>query len=261
MKYSVSDIVQQMLSDTDGDEINSIDDTTEALQAAYILRSTYDNIITNSKIEYFKRGVQFDGVSDTDHPNYLKLPSTIQEMTYIAYDVSKKDRPVHYQELTYLYPDEFLNRQAQLNTKQDNVVKIRDYSGIVYYIQNDKAPQYWTTFDDKYLVLDSFNHDVESTVHKNKTQAIAYISPVFEMKDDYIPDLPADMFPYLISEAKAMFSSKIRQVDSAKDEQWSTIHRRRMSRKSWQAKGGIRTPDYGKRGYTGRRSAYFDKSY
>ncbi|WP_033928775.1 hypothetical protein, partial [Vibrio cholerae] len=62
MKYSVVDIVQDMLSDSDGDNVNSIDDTTESLQAAYILRSSYDNLITNSKIDYFRRGIQFDGV-------------------------------------------------------------------------------------------------------------------------------------------------------------------------------------------------------
>ncbi|ADX87693.1 hypothetical protein [Vibrio phage JSF23] len=264
MKYTVIDIVQDMLSDSDGDNVNSIDDTTESLQAAYILRSSYDNLITNSTIDYFRRGVQFDGVSDVDKPNYLKLPDNIQEMTYLAYDTSMKERPVSYTELKYLYPDEFLARQATLNSGQANVQKVRDYNGIVYFIQNDKAPQFWTSFDDEYLVLDSYNKDVESTIHKDKTQGIAYISPKFVMEDDWIIDLPADMFPYLISEAKAAFSAKIRQMDSAKDEQWATIHRRRMSRKSWQAKGGIRLPNYGRPTSStspNRRSPYFDKSY
>lgn len=264
MKYSVLDIVQQMLNDTDGDEVNSIDDTTESMQAAYILRSAYDNIITNSTIDYFHRGIQFDGVSDEDYPNYLKLPDNIQELTYLAYDVSLKDRPVSFKELTYIYPDEFLLRQSQLNSTKENIQKVRDYNGVVYFITNNRAPTYWTSFDDKYIVFDSYNKDVESTIHKEKTQGMAYISPKFELADDYIPDLPADMFPYLISEAKASFSNKIRQMQSVTDEAWSTLHRRRMSRKQWQVKGGIRTPNYGKpssMANTTRRSPYFDKSY
>lgn len=265
MKYSVIDIVQDMLNDTDGDEVNSIDDTTESLQAAYILRSTYDNLVTNSTIEYFRRGVQFDGVSDVEKPNYLKLPRDIQEMTYLAYDTSRGNQPITYTELKYLYPDEFLARQDNLNTNQDHVQKVKDYNGVVYFITNNAPPHYWTSFDGKFVVLDSYNSEVESTIHKEKTQGIAYISPKFVMEDDWEPDLPADMFPYLISEAKAAFSSKIRQVESAKDEQWATIHRRRMSRKSWQANGGLRLPNYGRTGHVSagvkHRSPYFDKSY
>lgn len=264
MKYSVLGIVQQMLNDTDGDEVNSIDDTTESMQAAYILRSSYDNIITNSSIEYFHRGIQFDGVSDTDKPNYLKLPENIQEMTYLAYDVSTKDKPITFQEMKYLYPDEFLAKQSSLNSTKDNVERVKDYNGLVYFIANNRAPMYWTSFDDQYIVFDSYNKEVESTIHKEKTQGMAYISPKFVMEDDWIPDLPADMFPYLISEAKASFSNKIRQMQSVTDEAWSTLHRRRMSRKNWQAKGGIRLPNYGKpsKGVGSvKRSAWFDKSY
>lgn len=259
IKKSVLDIVQDMLNDTDGDEVNSIDDTTESMQAAYILRSTYYNVITNTEIDYFRRAVQVDGVSDLDHPNYLKLPDDIQELVEVQYDVSK-DARLRFEPVHYLYPDEFLARQNRLASDKDNVEKVRDWDGMVYLITNDQPPRYWTSFDDQYIVFDSYNKDVEDTIHKNKTQAVAYISPSFSLDNDAIPDLPADMFPYLISEAKAAFAAKIRQERSAMDEKWSTLHRRRMSRKNWQAKGGIRTPNFGRnprRG--GRRNPYFDK--
>lgn len=257
MKKSVIDIVQDMLNDTDGDEVNSIDDTAEATQAAYILRSTFENIVTNSTIDFYRRGIQFDGVSDLTHPNYLKLPVEVQQIELVKYDCST-DVGAKFKTIQYLYPDEFLARQNMLDTTKPNVQKVRDYDGIVYYVQNDKAPEFWTSFDDKYLVFDSFDTSVEDTIHKNKTQGIAYINPKFDIRDDYVPDLPSDMFPYLISEAKAAFASKIRQARSEEDEKWATLHRRRMSRKSWQAKGGIRTPNYGRTGRTGKhKNPYF----
>lgn len=259
MKKSVIDIVQDMLNDTDGDEVNSIDDTAEATQAAYILRSTFENIVVGSTIDYYRRGIQFDGLSDTDFPNYLKLPENIQQVEFIQYDKSKDNDKVQFQDVQYLYPDEFLARQNNLDSSRDNVIAVRDFGGLTYLVQTDKAPDCWTSFDDKHIVFDSFNTDVEDTVHKNRTQGIAYISPVFELRDDYIPDMPADMFPYLISEAKACFSSKIRQARSEDDAKWSTLHRRRMSRKNWQAHGGIRTCNYGRPsgGIGKRKNPYF----
>lgn len=247
MKKSVIDIVQDMLNDTDGDEVNSIDDTAEATQAAYILRSTFENIVTNSTIDFYRRGIQFDGMSDLTHPNYLKLPEEVQQLELVKYDVSTEGS-AKFTDIKYLYPDEFLAKQNMLDTTRDNVQKVRDYDGIVYYVQNDKAPEFWTSFDDEHIIFDSFNNKVENTIHKNKTQGIAYVNPKFVLEDKHVPDLPSDMFPYLISEAKAAFSSKIRQARSEEDAKWATLHRRRMSRKNWQAKGGIRTPNYGRMG-------------
>ena len=257
MKKSLIDIVQDMLSDTDGDEVNSIDDTTEATQAAYIVRSTFENIVVGSTIDYYRRGIQFDGMGDTEYPNYLKLPENIQQLEFIQYNKTTDDR-VRFENLTYLYPDEFLARQNSLDSTSDTVQEVRDFGGVTYLIQNNKAPDFWTSFDDSHIVFDSYNKEVEDTIHKNKTQGIAYISPVFELRDDYIPDLPADMFPYLISEAKSAFSTKIRQTQSEEDAKWSTLHRRRMSRKNWQAKGGIRMANYGKPPKQGhKKNPYF----
>ncbi len=41
MKYTLLEIVQEILSDMDSDEVNSIDDTTESEQVATIVKSTY----------------------------------------------------------------------------------------------------------------------------------------------------------------------------------------------------------------------------
>jgi len=44
-KMTVLEIVQDILNDIDGDEVNSIDDTLESEQVAQIVKSTYDAII------------------------------------------------------------------------------------------------------------------------------------------------------------------------------------------------------------------------
>lgn len=44
-KLTLLDIVQDVLSDMDSDEVNSINDSIEALQVAAIAKSTFYNII------------------------------------------------------------------------------------------------------------------------------------------------------------------------------------------------------------------------
>ena len=47
MKYTLLEIVQEILSDMDSDEVNSIDDTVESQQVASIVRSAYMAIMSN----------------------------------------------------------------------------------------------------------------------------------------------------------------------------------------------------------------------
>ena len=47
MKYTLLAIVQEILSDMDSDEVNSIDDTVESQQVASIVRSAYMAIMSN----------------------------------------------------------------------------------------------------------------------------------------------------------------------------------------------------------------------
>jgi len=44
-KMTVLEIVQDILNDLDGDAVNSINDTVEALQIAQIVKTTFNNIL------------------------------------------------------------------------------------------------------------------------------------------------------------------------------------------------------------------------
>jgi hypothetical protein len=150
------------------------------------------------------------------------------------------------EEVKYLYPDQFL-RITSTRNNSDNTLNITDFSGSNIIIFTDRAPQYWTSFDDNYIVCDSFNEAIETTLQSSKTQVLAYMEPSWVHLDDAVPDLPSQAFSLLLEEAKSTAMIKLKQIVDQKAEQKSKRQRQKMSRENWQAHGGVRYDNYGRR--------------
>lgn len=242
------EIVQDILNDLDSDEANSINDTVEAAQVAQIVRSCFDEIISRRNWPHLKTLIQLEAAGSTTYPNYLQLPSGIKELITFKYNVIKDgETKLKYRDVKFKENDEFLEIVNNRNSDLDNIQQVQDFSGIVLLIQNDKAPDFWTTFDDEYIICDSYDSAVDDTLKKNKTQAIAYKEPSWTHDDDFVPDLPEEAFSLLIEEAKSTAFIVLKQMANQKAEQKATRQHRWLSRKSWRAKGGIIYPDYGRK--------------
>jgi hypothetical protein len=150
------------------------------------------------------------------------------------------------EEVKYLYPDQFLRVTATRNLS-DNTENITDFSGSNIIVFNDRAPQYWTSFDDEYIVCDSYNKDIEDTLRSSKTQVLAFMEPTWVHLDNAVPDLPSQAFSLLLEESKATAMIKLKQIVDQKAEQKSKRQRQKMSRENWQAHGGVRYDNYGRR--------------
>jgi hypothetical protein len=249
MKKSLLEIVQDILNDLDSDAVNSIDDTVEAQQVANIVKQCFEEMQANRKWRYTRSLIQLDHVGDLNKPNYLKLPERVSELSSFNYDKRKvgQTKPV-LQEVKYKEPDEFLRYVSNRNADNDNVVEVTDFGGTTLLIFNNAAPVYWTSFDDTHLITDSYDVEVDDTLRKSKTQCIAYLSPLWEHRDDAIPDLPEEAFPALVEEAKSTAFYVIKQMANQKAEQKASRQNRWLARKQWRAAGGIQYPDYGRKG-------------
>lgn len=240
-------IVQEILSDMDSDVINSIDDTDEAGQVAQIVKSTYDAMISNRNWAHTKRILKVDVYSDNTKPTHLLVQDEIKEMISIFYDKKKLgETRLQYLEVDWLEPDDFLRFTNKRNNDDTNTMVVTDPSGVKLLIQNDKAPTYYTSFDDKTIVFDSYDSTVDNTIQTSKTQARAYVIPEFLISDDTIPDLPREAFSALIEEAKSKAMFKLKQMSDSKAEQESVRQQKWLSRKNWTVNGGIRFPNYGR---------------
>lgn len=248
MKYTLLEMVQDILSDMDSDEVNSIDDTVEAQQVAQIIKTCYFEMIANRNWPHLRKLIQLDPSLDTTRPVYLKIPEEVKELEFLRYDITKADKVnQEWRTLKYKEPIEFLDYVSTRNSSNDNVVKITDHSGVELLIVNDLAPTYWTSFDDVHLIVDSYDKEVDDTIKKSKTAACVYINPSWERMDESVPNLPIEAFPALLEEAKSTAFLALKQMANQKAEQKAKRQQSWLSRKAWTAKGGIQFPDYGRK--------------
>ena len=260
-KLTLLDMVQDILSDLDSDEVNSINDTVEAQQVASRIQTTFFDIIGNRNWPHLKSTLQIDSSNDLTKPTHLVLPENIKELTYFGYDVRKvTDVRTRYEKIRYVEPQEFLIRTNPRNDNNSNVIVVVDEVDLL--ILNDRAPTFWTSFNDTEMVLDAFDSAVDDTIKTDKTQAVAYLSPTFSLVDDFVANLPVEAFPAFLSKAKTACFNILKQEFNQLENDESMRQQRWLSRKAWKAHASKIYPDYGRRSakaQTRLRSTLFDK--
>lgn len=248
MRKTLLEIVRAILSEMDSDDVNSIQDTTEALQVADIVRGCFEEMTSDRNWPGHRELTQIEHSGDPSKPTHLKLPQGCRELVFLKYDKTKDPASTtQVQELIYKYPDEFLRMSSTRSKSSGSIDFITDFGGTQIAVLNNIAPTYWTSFDDKYIVCDSYNKEVEAALQQSKTQALLYRSPIWVHKDDAIPELPEDAFSALIEESKSTAFFVLKQMANDKAEQKAVRQRRWLSRKAWRAKGGVRYENYGRR--------------
>jgi hypothetical protein len=246
-KRDLLDMVQEILSDIDSDEVESIDDTVEAEQIVSILKSTYYAMMNNRDWPHLRRSIQISSLGDTAKPTHMKIQDGVKELCFLKYNKQKvgttrKD----YGDITFLQPDHFLHKTNQEDSSSSNVLVVTDQGGIEVLVRTNRAPSYATSFDDEYVVFDSYDSEVDSTMQESKIQAVAYVIPSWSSADDFIPDLPENAFPLLVEEAKSKAALRLAQKPDEKAEQEAGRQNRWLARKARRINGGIQYPNYGR---------------
>lgn len=248
-KMTVLEIVQDILSDMNSDNVNSIADTEEALQVAQILKTTYYEIIDNGTWPHLQELATLDNLGDTNRPNILKLPDNVDKIKFLKYDRKEKETdPSDYTTIIYLEPLDFMDKISGRDSTASSIIEVPDIeSGVKLLIRNDIAPSYYTSFDDEYLFFDSYNAAIDTTLQGSKSQIGAIRSPVFQLVDTYTPDLPSYAFSFLLAETKSTCFNTIKTIPNAKEEQKARRQRRKVSfNKDRSNNSAVIYPDYGR---------------
>jgi hypothetical protein len=234
MKYTLLEIVSDILSDMDSDFVDSINDTDEATQVAQIVKTTYQAMMSNRNWPHTARLIHLTPFTDNTLPTHMRVEEEYKELISVFYDCRKTlTGRLDFRQMKYLEPDAFLRYINQRNSTDPNTLTISDPSGIILLITSNKAPEYFTSFDDTNIVFDSYDSVMDTTLQGSKTQARAYTIPEFEMVDSFIPDLPDEAFSALIEEAKSKAMFKLKQTQDIKAEQEANRQQRWLSRKAW----------------------------
>lgn len=223
MKYTVLDLVQAVLSSTDSLEVNSIGDTAESLQVATIVRTAYFDLIARGAFPENYSNFNLTGSGDATKPVLMYLPNDVADLKVLQYNKRTADDDTDKFSEVFATPiEDFLKRMHMLDTTEDNVASFvhtaNDYQITIAY-NTDLAPRYFTSLDDRTILFDSYNSEVDTTLQGSKT--ICYGKRVIDWtaSDTFIPALDDEQFALLLNESKALAWAELKQTQHPKAEQ------------------------------------------
>lgn len=274
MKLTLLELTQDILSSISGDEVDSITDTIESTQVANIIKDCYFNIVVKADLDEHFNLFNLTSTDDTT-PTMLERPDNVETLEWFKYnkrltpmdgDVAVGEMPVgDSRDLTsnidlwtyvqYLSPHQFLDHVQQFD-QADEYTGSFTYNGNAYattvYFRTDTGPTYWTSFDDKYIVCDSYDQYVDEYLRTNKTNCFGKLSPTWTHVDSFIPDLDSQQFNLLKNESKALAWAELKQASHARAERESRVGWIQMERdkKGLPAKDKVwrdSLPNYGRK--------------
>lgn len=246
-KMTLLEIVQDVLNDMDSDEVNSITETVEANQIANICRSVYYDVITTLDLPEHMELLTVTGLSNSSRPNYMDADS-VTEIKELRYNVSDTVGELEYKLIEYVTPEEFIKKIVTRDTAATEVIVVTDpTNGISLPILNNKMPDFYTSFDDRYLCFDSYDSTVESFLQTSKTMVLGIKLPSFSLVNGAIPDLDDTVFPYYLAEVKSRALSLLKGGPDIKVEQFARKHRYFQRNNRWKTGEQRILNDYGRR--------------
>lgn len=220
MKMTLLQMVQSIMSDMESDAVTSITDTPESEQVASTARDVYFQMITNKIIPEHYSLHQLTTAS-TSAKVFMKIPDTVARVETIKYDkILTGETRLNYGDVCYMDPDVFLDRALANDTTDTDVTTAQDpTSGLTIHVRSDAAPSYWTSFDDEYIVFNSFDSSVDANgLVGTKTLCRGKIIPTWTMADAFVPDIDENLFPLLLAEIKSTCFVNLKQTANPKIE-------------------------------------------
>lgn len=248
-QQTLLDIVQGILSEMNSDPVNDISDTAEAMQVARLVKRTFTDLVNDRLWPGNRKLAALVASSDPAQPAHMSLPDNVREIEWVKYDVRDSGSdPITLRSIIYKEPEAFIELVMSRDASAANVLTVVDNSGRPLLILSDASPTYYTSFDDKHLVFDSYDSAVDSTLQASKTQLYVEVEPEFLLENDFIPEMPTKFFPLLVSEATAAAFLKVKEVFSATDAASARRQRHFLSRRPKRASdNGYKRPDFGRK--------------
>ena len=221
MKYTLLQLVQQILASMQGDEITAIADTEESRAVALIVKENYFYITGRADLPEHNELYQLTETSSST-PTLMTMPSTSATIEWLKYNHKlTADTDNNYQYVKYMSSESFLD---MLNSQNSDESFVDQYNLTInsntFSIKHrtDKMPEWWTTWNDGQILFDSYDSTEETFLRKTKTMVYGVINPVWTHTDSAVPDLDVQQFSLLLQESKAQCFSELKQVTNTNAE-------------------------------------------
>lgn len=224
-KYTLLELVQQVMSSMDSDAVTSISDTVESQQVVDIIRTVYDDIRSRGDLTVNKTLFNLTASGTSLKPVLMTLPTGFDRVEWIKYNVIKTgDTDPNWIELQFLPLDQFMQMTQSMNASETTVdamtITSADGYTLTFNYRNDKGPDYWTTFDDVTIIFDGIDKVVDtSTLQSVKTIAYGTKTYTWSATDGFVPDLQPSQFALLLNESKSLAWAEMKQTMHQKAEQ------------------------------------------
>lgn len=222
MKRSLLSIVQTILSSMDSDEVNSISDTTEALQVAEIVKTVYYDIAALSNLPRDQLPFQLQASGDPTLPVTMYIPDGVDEILWLKYDYATTDQPTTtYQPLRPMPFGEFINMVTTLDPTETDITTYQypvGSSAFTLYCRNDIPPVYYTTADDHTILFDGYDSTVDTTLQSSKSIGLGQAIFPWQAVDTFVPPLDDTQSQRLLHESKSLAFAELKQSQHVKAE-------------------------------------------
>jgi hypothetical protein len=249
-KQTLLEMVKDILSTMDSDNVNSISDTIEATQVARIIRNIYDNYISTEVIPETYQLTNLQALGDVDKPSHMKFPSNTINVEWIKYNIRKSgETRDNFKELEYRTPYEFVQLLSSRDPSDTNIKTVTGVDNSKLFIRTDKYPDYYTSFDNEYIVFDSYDSAVDSTLQEVKTLAFLSRYETFLLEDSFVPNLADTFFPMLLEEARSTAHVTLKTQLNEKAEQWANRTRNSYDKSKYKIRKANQTTlvNYGRK--------------
>lgn len=248
--YTLLQITQAMLNAADEDSVNDINDTEASESAILVAKEVYYDLIHSEDWSFLMKATSLTGLSDVTQPTVLQMPDNMTLLDHqelFQYDVTLvTDTYSKYRDIEYMAPGDFMRMLRARNDSNSNVTKYTGYESLDLLIITDEMPHYWTSFDDKYIVMDSYHSATESTLQGQKCTVQAKEIPTWSATNSAVPTLPDNMFPNYLARCKAKFNSYFTQKENPLDLLEAQSGKSRQRRKGNRSAGRHKRPNYGR---------------
>lgn len=245
MRLTYLEIVQQVLSELDSDDVDTVLETVESTQITNMVKRVYYHIIEGRAWPHLWR--LFTLEVNAAGPTILSIPENVDNLTWVKYNkIGLAETRNQFTLIDKIGSTTFMQRVNSRNN-DDAFVTVTTVAGITYNVFNDRQPSFWTSIDDQTIIFDAYDVSVEAALAPSKTQCHGYINPAVTMTDDFVFDLPTESFSYFLSECLSLAFVTYKQAPNPKIEQMAQTQRRKQSWKNAVIPTQIQYPNYGRR--------------
>lgn len=245
-KYTLLEIVQDVLSSTESDNVSDISETQEAIDVVKVARSVYNEIASEEDWPHLKKVIHLTALGDASRPNFMQVPTNVAEVLEIRYNTTESsDTDTEIGKCAYLDSHDFLDLVYQRNTSDSEVTSYNTSDGIPIFTYTDRGPSYYTSFDDEIVVFDAYNSDEDSTLQESKSIAKVIALPTWTASNTFKPDLPARMFPAYLAKVRVFAHKYFKQqdLDIDKEDAFRGLNRAKIKKA---VSNPVKTKNYGR---------------